>query len=137
MIIDEPGSEKLLGKGDMLYKAPSVSRTMRIQGAFISEEEVRRVTDFVREQRSPQYVDIGSIQTAMGEDDLQMDERFDEAVLAVLESGQASASYLQRRIQVGYARAARLIDLMEARAIVGPKRGAKARDILVEQWPPA
>jgi S-DNA-T family DNA segregation ATPase FtsK/SpoIIIE len=65
-----------------------------------------------------------------------MDDKFDDAITAVLESGQASASYLQRRLQVGYARAARLVDLMEAAGIVGPKRGAKPRDILVEQWPP-
>jgi S-DNA-T family DNA segregation ATPase FtsK/SpoIIIE len=65
-----------------------------------------------------------------------MDDKFDDAIMAVLESGQASASYLQRRLQVGYARAARLVDLMEAAGIVGPKRGAKPRDILVEQWPP-
>ncbi len=135
VIIDEPGSEKLLGKGDMLYKAPSVSRTMRIQGAFVSEEEVKRVTDVIREQRTPQYIDLGEIRSSVMGGDMDMDDKFDEAVLAVLESGQASASYLQRRLQVGYARAARLVDLMEAHGIVGPKRGAKPRDILVEQWP--
>ncbi len=136
VIIDEPGSEKLLGKGDMLYKSPSVSRTLRIQGAFVSEEEVKRITDFIREQRAPHYVDIGSVRENQGFAGLEMDEKFDEAIYAVLESGQASASYLQRRLQVGYARAARLVDLMEANGIVGPKRGAKPRDILVEEWPP-
>jgi S-DNA-T family DNA segregation ATPase FtsK/SpoIIIE len=136
VIIDEPGSEKLLGKGDMLYKAPAVPRTMRIQGAFVSEEEVRRVTTFIREQRSPTYVDLGTARSSEGAADLDMDEKFDEAVQVVLQSGQASASYLQRVLQVGYARAARLVDLMEAHGIVGPKRGAKPRDILVDEWPP-
>jgi S-DNA-T family DNA segregation ATPase FtsK/SpoIIIE len=136
VIIDEPGSEKLLGKGDMLYKSPTVSRTMRIQGAFVSEEEVRHITEYIREQREPHYVDFGALRVEHGELAMEMDDKFDDAIIAVLESGQASASYLQRRLQVGYARAARLIDLMEAAGIVGPKRGAKPRDILVEQWPP-
>jgi S-DNA-T family DNA segregation ATPase FtsK/SpoIIIE len=136
VIIDEPGGEKLLGKGDMLYKSPSFSRTMRIQGAFVSEEEVRRVTNFIREQREPHYVDLGTIRDSSDAAGLEMDEKFDDAIRAVLESGQASASYLQRRLQVGYARAARLVDLMEAHGIVGPKRGAKPRDILVDDWPP-
>jgi len=136
VIIDEPGSEKLLGKGDMLYKAPSVSRTMRIQGAFVSEDEVKRVTDMIREQRTPQYIDLVELQDKALGGDMEMDDKFDEAVQATIESGQASASYLQRRLQVGYARAARLVDLMEAHGIVGPKRGAKPREILVDQWPP-
>lgn len=136
VIIDEPGSEKLLGKGDMLYKAPSVSRTMRIQGAFVSEDEVKRVTDMIREQRAPQYIDLGELKDKALSGDMDMDDKFDEAVQATIESGQASASYLQRRLQVGYARAARLVDLMEAHGIVGPKRGAKPREILVDQWPP-
>jgi len=136
VIIDEQGSEKLLGKGDMLYKAPAVPRTMRIQGAFVSEEEVRRVTNFIRDQRAPTYVELGTIRTNEGAAEMDMDEKFDEAVQVVLQSGQASASYLQRVLQVGYARAARLIDIMEAHGIVGPKRGAKPRDILVEDWPP-
>lgn len=136
VIIDEPGSEKLLGKGDMLYKAPSVSRTMRLQGAYISEEEVKRVTDCVRVQRKPKYVDLGAVRHEGEGPELASDDKFDEAVAAVLESGQASASYLQRRMQVGYARAARLVDLMEAAGIIGPKRGAKPRDILVENWQP-
>ncbi|MCX7847417.1 MAG: DNA translocase FtsK [bacterium] len=136
VIIDEPGSEKLLGKGDMLYKAPSVSRTLRIQGAFVSEDEVKRVTDMIRDQRPPQYVDLNESKDNMLNGELEMDEKFDEAVRATIESGQASASYLQRRLQIGYARAARLVDLMEAHGIIGPKRGAKPREILVDQWPP-
>ncbi|GEM_PF-1334021 len=136
VIIDEQGSEKLLGKGDMLYKAPAVPRTMRIQGAFVSEEEVRKVTTFIREQRAPTYVELGEAHTNAGAPEMDMDEKFDEAIQVVLQSGQASASYLQRVLQVGYARAARLIDMMEAQRIVGPKRGAKPRDILVEDWPP-
>jgi len=136
VIIDEPGSEKLLGKGDMLFVSSTAACTMRVQGAFVSDQEIRRVTTFVRDQRAPSYVEIGLPKTGDGFGDIEMDGRFDEAVMAVLESGQASASYLQRRIQVGYARAARLIDIMEAQGIVGPKRGAKPRDILVEKWPP-
>lgn len=136
VIIDEPGSEKLLGKGDMLYKAPSVSRTLRIQGAFVSEDEVKRVTDMIREQRAPEYIDLGEYRAPGFGGEMEMDEKFDEAVRATIESGQASASYLQRRLQIGYARAARLVDLMEAHGIIGPKRGGKPREILVDQWPP-
>lgn len=137
VIIDETGTQKLLGKGDMLYKAPSMTRTMRVQGAYVSEEEVRRVTQFIREQRRPNYVDLGEVQAEANGVEIEMDDKFDEAIVTVLESGQASASYLQRRLQVGYARAARLVDLMEAHGIVGPKRGAKPREILVDEWPPA
>jgi S-DNA-T family DNA segregation ATPase FtsK/SpoIIIE len=136
VIIDEPGSEKLLGKGDMLYKSPTAARTSRIQGAFVSEDEVRRVTAFVRDQRAPQYVELSVLRDNENIPMMEKDGKFEEAVQVVLQSGQASASYLQRVLQVGYARAARLVDLMEAHGIVGPKRGAKPRDILVDEWPP-
>ena len=136
VIIDETGTQKLLGKGDMLYKSPAMARTMRLQGAFVSEDEVRRITNFIREQRRPNYVDVGTVTDDSDMPELEMDEKFDDAIATVLDSGQASASYLQRRLQVGYARAARLIDLMEAHGILGPKRGSKPREILVEDWPP-
>jgi len=131
VIIDEPGSDKLLGMGDMLYKSPSSSRTMRIQGAFVSEEEVRRVADFVREQRGTNYVSLEVFKEKQTAGEVFHDDKLDEAISIVVNSGQASASYLQRSLRVGYARAASLIDIMEAKGIVGPKRGAKPRDVLL------
>ena len=138
VILDEMGSDKLLGMGDMLIKSQTYNRTLRIQGAFVSEDEVKRVTDFVREQREPNYVDFmeGREDELMDGGDIDYDPKLDEAIQYVLSSGNASASYLQRVLSVGYARAARMIDTMEKLKVVGPRNGAKPRDILVESWPP-
>lgn len=131
VILDEIGSEKLLGSGDMLYKSPNASSIIRLQGAFVSEDEVKRVTDFIREQRQPDYVDIEVVKAKQQNDDFYHDDKLDDAIRVVVTSGQASASYLQRSLRVGYARAASLIDMMEMKGIVGPKRGSKPRDILI------
>ena len=137
VILDEMGSEKLLGMGDMLVRSQTYNRTLRIQGAFVSEDEVKRVTDFVREQREPSYVDfMEGKEDDLVDGDIDYDPKLDEAIQYVLSSGNASASYLQRVLSVGYARAARMIDTMEKLKVVGPRNGSKPRDILVESWPP-
>ena len=131
VILDQMGSDKLLGSGDMLYKSPNASSIIRLQGAFVSEDEVKNVTDFIREQRQPDYVDLEIIKAKQQNEEVYHDDKIDEAIRVVVSSGQASASYLQRSLRVGYARAASLIDIMEAKGIVGPKRGAKPRDVLL------
>ena len=138
VILDQMGSEKLLGSGDMLYKSPNASSIVRLQGAFVSEDEVKNVTDFIREQRQPDYVDLEIVKAKQQNNEVFHDDKIDEAIRTVVTSGQASASYLQRSLRVGYARAASLIDIMEMQGIVGPKKGAKPRDILItpEDLPP-
>jgi len=138
VILDQMGSEKLLGMGDMLYKSPNASSVVRLQGAFVSEDEVRNVTNFIREQRQPDYVDLEIVKAKQQNEEVFHDDKIDEAIRTVVTSGQASASYLQRSLRVGYARAASLIDIMEMKGIVGPKRGAKPREILItpEDLPP-
>ncbi|RLD12182.1 MAG: cell division protein FtsK [Chlamydiae bacterium] len=131
VILDQMGSEKLLSRGDMLYKSPNASSIIRLQGAFVSEDEVKKTTDFIREQRQPDYVDLEIVKAKQQNDEVFHDDKIDEAIRVVVTSGQASASYLQRSLRVGYARAASLIDIMEMKGIVGPKRGAKPRDILI------
>ncbi|MBI4160191.1 DNA translocase FtsK [Candidatus Wolfebacteria bacterium] len=143
-ILDTAGAEKLLGGGDMLFVSSELSKPRRIQGAYLSEEEVKNVTDFIRENNKTLESEEASpddVATAIGEinDDLlgnlsggDDDELFDEAVRVIREAKKASASLLQRRLKVGYARAARLLDIMEERGIVGPGEGAKARDIYME-----
>ena len=132
-ILDTNGAEHLLGDGDMLFMPPGVGRIMRIHGAYISDEEVKRVADFLRNQKKPDYDD--TILSHMEEDDakmdepLDLDEKFDEAIEVVCQTGQASISMLQRRLRVGYNRAARMIEAMEAEGIVGPSDGVRPRDV--------
>jgi len=135
-ILDASGAEHLLGAGDMLFLAPGTSRVKRIHGAYISEAETARLVEFLREQGGVDYdesilEDIES-DNGSGEDTSQeYDERYDEAVAIVTESGQASISMLQRRLRVGYNRAARMIETMEREGIIGPADGSKAREVLV------
>ncbi len=137
-IIDQAGAEKLLGKGDMLFSSPEFIKPKRIQGVFIDEVEVKGVTDFLRSARAPQYNDEILAQPvrlggkgAGGDYGEADDDLFNEAAETVIRSGKASASLLQRRLRVGYARAARLLDLLEERGIVGPADGARPRDVMV------
>ncbi|WP_321491327.1 DNA translocase FtsK [uncultured Desulfobacter sp.] len=138
IIIDQGGPESLLGNGDMLFSPPGTGKLMRIQGAFISEKEIARVTAFIKEQRRPDYNE----EVIMGDDDGQekvfdeseYDEKYDEAVALVTKDRQASISYVQRRLRIGYNRAARLIEMMEHEGIVGPQIGSKPRDILVKNY---
>ncbi len=139
-ILDQAGAEKLLGKGDMLFSSPEYMKPRRIQGVFMSEKEVKSVTDYLRSARAPQYnEEITSQPVKIGKgggggmDDFDGadDDMFEQAAETVIRSGKASASLLQRRLRVGYARAARLLDLLEERGIVGPPDGARPRDVLV------
>lgn len=142
-IIDQAGAEKLLGNGDMLFLGGEYTKPKRVQGAFVSEKEVKDVTDFLKNQGGAiydnsitEYREVSGLKTgrrgSMGSGDSGNDDLLSEAKQLVVDSGTASASFLQRRLKVGYARAARLLDLMEEQGIVGPARGAKPRDILVD-----
>ncbi len=132
-ILDTNGAEHLLGEGDMLFMPPGVGKLTRIHGAYISEEEVKRVTDFLRAQMKPDYdssiVEHVSKDEAEIEEELEKDEKYDMAVDIVIQTGQASISMLQRKLRVGYNRAARMIEIMEKEGIVGPSDGVKARDV--------
>jgi S-DNA-T family DNA segregation ATPase FtsK/SpoIIIE len=139
-ILDQGGAEKLLGKGDMLLLTPEFNKPKRIQGAFVDDPEVVKVTDHLRMQRPPQYdpeivaqpVQLnGKGGVVMDYDGGGDDDMYKDAVRCVIESGKASASLLQRRLRVGYARAARLIEQMEEQGIIGPADGARPRDVLV------
>ncbi|MDR3334636.1 MAG: DNA translocase FtsK [Treponema sp.] len=133
IIIDAMGAEKLLGKGDMLYAGTVDPFPVRIQGAFVSEEEVERVVSHVKTLGVPDYIDEGIFYNgeeagiAFSED---TDPLYEKALEIVLEQGRASASYIQRRLKIGYNRAARLVEQMEYRGIVGPAQGSKPRELL-------
>lgn len=140
-ILDQGGADKLLGQGDMLFLTPRLPKPKRIQGAFIDEDEIVAVTDFIRMQSAPEYdeevvsqpVTIGSAGGTMttGVGGGADDALYTEAVRVVVESGKASASLLQRRLRIGYGRAARLIDYMEENGIVGPSSGSRPREVLI------
>ena len=132
-ILDTVGAEKLLGKGDMLYVSSSSPYPTRIQGTYLSEHEVEAVTDYVKTLGEPDYLDdeIFMDESEILEDNGDDDPLFDEALQIVVQTGKASASYLQRRLQVGYNRAARMIETMEARGYIGPQNGSKPREVLV------
>jgi len=132
-ILDTTGAENLLGEGDMLFLPPGVSRVMRIHGAYISEEEIERVATFLRKQQRPQYEAsiISKVSETEEDEEMEMerDEKYMEAVEVVLKTGQASISMLQRKLRVGYNRAARMIELMEKEGIVGPSDGVRPREV--------
>lgn len=139
-ILDQIGAEKLLGQGDMLLLTPSMSKPKRIQGAWVTDEEVIKITDHLRMQSPPQYNDevVSQPVTLNGKGGVVMDfdgggddDMYRDAVRVVVDSGKASASLLQRRLRVGYARAARLIEQMEEQGIIGPADGARPRDVLI------
>ncbi len=138
IIIDGGGGETLLGNGDMLFCPPGTSKTVRIQGAYISEKEIAKITTYLKDQREPEYLDDvtvgGSDEDAKSFDDTDYDEKYDAAVSLVTESGQASISFVQRRLRIGYNRAARLVEMMEHEGIVGPQVGSKPREILVKGY---
>ena len=136
-ILDSNGAERLLGNGDMLFLPPGTSRLIRIHGAFVSEKEIRKITDFLKHQGEPHYreeilegesdgkegtlLDVGQLEDVL----------YEEAARFVVEAGRASTSLLQRRLRVGYGRAARLLDMMEHEGLVAPPDGSKAREVLV------
>ena len=136
IIIDQVGAEKLLGKGDMLYASAEVPFPIRIQGTFVSDTEVENVVEFVKQYGEPEYIDDEIFVEdedegfdpgvfSEGEDPL-----YDKALEIVMQAGKASASYIQRRLKIGYNRAARLVEDMEARGIVGPANGSKPREVI-------
>ncbi|HEY7791950.1 MAG TPA: DNA translocase FtsK [Vicinamibacterales bacterium] len=133
-ILDGNGAEQLLGRGDMLYLPPASSRFTRIHGPYISEQESARLASFLRKQGKPVYdetitaEDTKADAIAMDKDDL-----YDEAARIIVSSGQASISYLQRRLRIGFSRAARLVDMMEMEGLVSAAAGGKARDVLVDK----
>jgi S-DNA-T family DNA segregation ATPase FtsK/SpoIIIE len=136
IIIDGVGAEKLLGKGDMLYAGVVDPFPVRIQGAFVSEEEVERVVDYVKTLGQPDYIDDEmffddedeeeSVDIFEGGDD----PLYEKALEIVAQQGKASASFIQRRLKIGYNRAARLVEVMEDRGVVGPANGPKPRELL-------
>jgi DNA segregation ATPase FtsK/SpoIIIE, S-DNA-T family len=137
-IIDSNGAEGLLGQGDMLFLPPGTSRLVRVHGAYVDEKEVKRICDHARAQSKPAYDNkiVMSEKEAEGEDmnggDLKRDEKYEEAVRIVIEMGRASTSVLQRRLRIGYGRAASIIDMMHREGIVGPEDGSKPRQVLVK-----
>jgi S-DNA-T family DNA segregation ATPase FtsK/SpoIIIE len=136
-ILDGNGAEQLLGKGDMLYLPPASSRFVRLHGPYISEQESARLASFLRKQGKPSY-DTSITEDdkkAAGDLDFEKDDLYDEAARIVVSSGQASVSYLQRRLRIGFSRAARLVDMMEAEGLVSGISGAaggKSREVLVK-----
>lgn len=136
-ILDSSGAEHLLGAGDMLFLAPGTSAIKRIHGAYISEQETADIVDFWKNQGSSGYDEVvmkelEKEENGTGEDgDEDYDDRYDEAVAIVTEAGQASISMVQRRLRVGYNRAARMIEVMEKEGVVGPADGAKPREVIV------
>ena len=132
-IIDQNGAEKLLGKGDMLYQSPMSSFPVRIQGAFISEDEIMDIVTHLRTLGTPDYIDFEAsiFQDEDGEINEENDELFVEALKIIEETRKASASYLQRRLSIGYNRAARIIEKMEELGYIGPQQGSKPRDIFI------
>jgi S-DNA-T family DNA segregation ATPase FtsK/SpoIIIE len=138
-ILDTSGAEKLLGRGDCLFVSAELSKPKRLQGAFISDAEIERVTNALKQEAQPDYNPevvvkrvTGAVAGGSGEDAAD-DLLLGEARAEVVRAGKASASLLQRRLRVGYARAARLLDLLEERGIIGPGDGAKPREVLVSR----
>ena len=132
-ILDMGGAEKLLGRGDMLFLPVGASKPIRVQGAFLSDEEVENVVNYVISQQQAQYQEEMIPSDNHEEHEEVDDDLYDEAVELVVEMQSASVSMLQRRFRIGYTRAARLIDAMEARGVVGPYEGSKPRQVLVSK----
>jgi S-DNA-T family DNA segregation ATPase FtsK/SpoIIIE len=134
-ILDTMGAERLLGMGDMLFLRPGTSKLERVHGCYLSEAEIRRITAFLRKQAEPVYdqsiTELKQEDAAEAEDDY--DECYDEAVALVAQERKASISMIQRRLRIGYNRAARIMDRMERERVVGPSDGVKPRDILIKR----
>jgi S-DNA-T family DNA segregation ATPase FtsK/SpoIIIE len=131
-VLDGNGAEQLLGKGDMLFLPPASSRYVRLHGPYISEQESARLASFLRKQGKPVYDEtITAEEKQAAALEFEKDDLYDEASRIVVQSGQASISYLQRRLRIGFSRAARLVDMMEADGLVSGASGGKAREVLV------
>ena len=139
VILDVGGAEKLVGHGDMLFQPANVSKAVRIQGAWVTEKEIEAVADWCREQQQPEFVaNVEGLGRPPAEDDTLEgdDELLEQAAELVIRSQLGSTSMLQRKLKVGFARAGRLMDLLEERGIVGPSQGSKPREVLmtIEEW---
>lgn len=144
-ILDSAGAEKLLGRGDMLFFPVGSSKPTRVQGCYVSDQEVERVIEFIKTQGETEYdaaiiediekqaVQEKGVSSSDNDGEESNDEMLNEAIEAVIDAGQASTSMLQRKLKVGYARAGRLIDEMEKRGIVGPFEGSKPRQVLMSR----
>jgi len=135
-VLDMNGADALLGKGDLLFLDPALSKPIRAQGAFLSDDEIEKTVQFITKQRKPQFDEEvlkgGNNKKSSSNQDFRDDEHYEEACRIIVSSGQASVSMLQRRLGLGYTRAARLVDMMEEDGIVGPFRGSKPREILID-----
>jgi S-DNA-T family DNA segregation ATPase FtsK/SpoIIIE len=139
-ILDITGAEKLLGNGDMLYLGNDLGKPKRVQGVLVTDKEIDKLTQFLKEQSDPQYDDSiltyhassGVVGGHGGGEIGTEDELYNDAKETVVMAGKASASLLQRRLRVGYARAARLLDMLEEQGIIGPSEGAKPRDVMID-----
>jgi DNA segregation ATPase FtsK/SpoIIIE, S-DNA-T family len=133
-ILDGNGAEQLLGRGDMLYLPPASSRLIRLHGPYISEQESARLASFLCKQGKPEYDETITAE-GKGHEALEYekDDLYDEASRIVVSSGQASISYLQRRLRIGFSRAARLVDMMEAEGLVSAALAGKPREVLVDK----
>ena len=137
-ILDSIGAEKLLGDGDMLFMPSDAAKPKRIQAAYVTDKEIKAVTDALRSLDAPQYIeevlaDAAKGPGTFGGDDSAEDTLTNEAIELVVKTGKASASYLQRRFRIGYARAARLLDILEEKGVIGPGEGAKPREVLLSR----
>ena len=139
IILDDTGAESLLGNGDMLFLPPGTSALTRAQGAYISDEEINRVVSFICQQAQPNYL-IESFDKMRFEgsssdgndDDTPRDTLYDQALALVVETRTASTTFLQRKLKIGYARAASLMDELESKGVISPQEGAKPRRILID-----
>ena len=132
-ILDANGADKLLGRGDLLFLRPGTAKPIRAQGAYVTDAEIERITNFLKQQQSPFYDErlLEKARQPEGAMPAEKDELYDTAKQLVLDTGQASTSLLQRRLRLGYGRAARMLDLMEQEGVVGPPQGSRPREILV------
>ena len=138
-ILDAMGAEKLLGKGDMLFMPPGTHRLLRIHGAMVSDEEIEKIISFIKEQKKPTYkeeiFEVAATDKEKSEETEEYDERYDEALALVAKDRQASISYIQRRLRIGYNRAASIIEMMERDGVVGPSDGVRPREVYVNPIP--
>jgi S-DNA-T family DNA segregation ATPase FtsK/SpoIIIE len=140
-ILDTIGAEHLLGSGDMLFLPPGSSKLTRLHGAFVSSAEIKRIVEFWKNQGKPSFdpsilAEVKKEKEAAGGGEDEYDEKYDEAVAFVAETGQASISLIQRRFRIGYNRAARIVEKMEEEGVVGPSDGVKPREVLVKKIEP-
>lgn len=136
-IIDTNGAENLLGMGDMLFLPPGAAKLQRIHGAYISEAELARITEYLKSQQRPEYIkEVLETPTkdAGNDGEKEYDERYDDAIALVTKTGQASISMIQRHLRIGYNRAARIVEMMEMEGVVGPSDGVKPREVLARNY---